>query len=41
MSVALNLCAIACLGLYRIDRNTHQRNLDALRDAGLAERGSV
>jgi len=41
VSVALNLGAIACLGLYRIDRNTHQRNLDALRDAGLAERGSV
>ncbi|HEY1562906.1 MAG TPA: MFS transporter [Caulobacteraceae bacterium] len=37
-SVVLNLIAIASLGLYRIDRATHERNLQTLRDAAaLAE----
>ena len=31
--VGLNLTAIAALGLYRIDRKTHERNLQTLGDA--------
>ncbi|MGH7024569.1 MAG: MFS transporter [Caulobacteraceae bacterium] len=33
VTVALNLTAIAALGLYRIDRKTHERNLATLGEA--------
>jgi hypothetical protein len=32
-TVLLNLCAISALGLYRIDRRTHERNLATLAEA--------
>lgn len=32
-TVLLNLCAVSALGLYRIDRRSHERNLATLRDA--------
>jgi Na+/melibiose symporter-like transporter len=40
-SLVLNLIAIASLGLYRIDRATHERNLQTLRAAALAEEAHV
>ena len=32
-TVFLNVCAISALGLYRIDRHTHERNLATLAQA--------
>ena len=33
LSVAFSIVSIAMLGLYRIDRATHVRNLETLREA--------